>query len=130
MLLGRGRIMLPPPRTRAKAVWYPRNTLVACLAMVLALAGSDVFAAGRSKSKLDDELSRRKNGNATAMTSVIVTLVPGATVPAEFKRFTRAKGKLAIINGHVLDLPNGVLRQLEARPEVFRIHHNRPTNGH
>src|SRR5439155_21915273 len=59
--------------------------------------------------KLDDELTRRSNaGTAQQLSSVIVTLVPGGQLPAEFRRYARA-GKLDIINGLVLDVPNGVL---------------------
>ena len=58
-----------------------------------------------------------------------MTLVPGATVPAEFRKFAR-RGKLDIINGQVLDLPNGMLKKLAAHPDVFRIHANRPIGAH
>ena len=80
--------------------------------------------------KLDDELSRRAaKGNPQATSSVIVTLVPGATLPPEFKKFAR-NVNLGIINGQVLDLPNHMLRKLEAHPNVFRIHENRPIGAH
>jgi serine protease AprX len=79
-----------------------------------------------NRNKLDRELTRRKSGSPVQRSSVIVTLVPGATMPAEFRRFARGNGRLNIINGEVLDLPNSVIRQLEAHPEVFQVHHNRP----
>jgi serine protease AprX len=60
---------------------------------------------------------------------VIVTLLPGAQLPAEFKRFAR-DGKLGLINGQVLDLPNNVLKQLASHPKVFRVHYDRPTGTH
>ena len=125
LLLIRERLMSVP--VRSKAVWYPRRrflSLVATLALAL-IVPSFAIAAGRP-SKLDGELVRRSQRNTREVTSVIVTFVPGATVPQEFKRFARAKGRLGIINGQVMDLPNNVLRQLEARPEVFRIHYDRP----
>jgi serine protease AprX len=79
---------------------------------------------------LDDELTNRATrGNPLHTGSVIVTLVPGATLPPEFKKFAHA-GKLDIINGHVLDLPNGLLRQLAAHPNVVRVHDNRPIKAH
>jgi serine protease AprX len=80
--------------------------------------------------KLDDEVTERAHhGNPLGRTSVIVTLVPGASLPAEFKRFAR-RDSLDIINGRVLDLPNSVLLRLEAHPDVFRIHHNREIKTH
>ena len=54
----------------------------------------------------------------------------GCGLPTEFKRFTRVKGRLGIINGEVLDLPNGAIAQLEPYPQIFRIHDNRPIKGH
>jgi len=80
--------------------------------------------------RLDDELTQRATkGNPDRTSSVIVTLVPGATVPQEFKRFARS-GKLDIINGQVLDLPNRMLKRLAEYPEVFQIHDNRPIGAH
>jgi serine protease AprX len=116
---------------RSKAVWYPRRRLLPLVASLTISLGLPSFAlaAGRG-SKLDPELTRRSQHNPTQVTSVIVTLVPGATLPPEFKRFARARGRLGIINGQVLDVPNRVVRQLEARPEIFRIHYDRPTAAH
>ena len=75
--------------------------------------------------KMDDQVTDRSNrGNPSRTSSVIVTLVPGANLPAEFKKFARG-GKLDIISGQVLDLPNRVLKQLAKYPEVFRVHDNR-----
>ena len=76
--------------------------------------------------KLDEELSRRSRLGNTQTTRVIVTLVPGAELPKQFKRFARANGRLNIINGQVMDLPNNALRQLEAHPGIFRVHYDRP----
>ncbi|HEV8345447.1 MAG TPA: S8 family peptidase [Vicinamibacterales bacterium] len=80
--------------------------------------------------KLDDELARRSGDlNPRNTTRVIVTLVPGATLPAEFKKFGQNRN-LDIINGQVLDLPNNVLRKLAAHPNVFQVHYDRPTRTH
>ena len=128
LLLIRARHMSSVVRT--KAVWYPRRRIVSLVAVLILafILPSVVVAAGRA-SKLDRELDRRSRRSPREVTSVIVTLVPGATLPQEYKRFAR-RGRLGIINGEVLDLPNNVLRQLEARPETFRIHYNRPTSAH
>jgi serine protease AprX len=80
--------------------------------------------------KSDDEVTRRKSRSPHEVSSVIVTFAAGADLPTEFKRFARVKGRLDIINGEVLDLPNGIIAQLERHPHIFRIHDNRPINGH
>jgi serine protease AprX len=130
----------PRPReTRAKAVWGPKRFLSLAALLIFSFSAA-AFAAdsngnnhrggragGQSKVrayKLDGELSRRKS-NPAGRSSVIVTLVPGAELPPQFRRFARA-GHLNIINGKVLDLPNSLIQQLEARPEIFQVHHNRP----
>ena len=80
--------------------------------------------------KVDDEVTKRANrANPLHTSSVIVTLVPGAVLPPEFKKFARAD-KLDIINGQVLDLPDNVIKQLAKHPNVFRIHDNRPIGTH
>jgi serine protease AprX len=92
--------------------------------------------------QLDDELDRRSNdGKSSVKTSrVIVELVPGAKLPKEFKRYERRFGvgdsrggddnNLNILNAQVLELPNGVLKQLAKHPNVFRLHLDRPIKGH
>jgi serine protease AprX len=79
--------------------------------------------------KLDDIVDARSNGNPQQISSVIVTLQPGADLPPQFSRFAR-DGKLDIINAVVLDLPNGLLKQLGANPNVFRVHDDRPIYPH
>ena len=133
---------------RRKAVWGPKRSFAAvAIAVFLFGLAPSATAAGRhirtpqkAKAgvpsqrvkgyKLDAEVSKRSaRGNPLSTTSIIVTLVPGASVPPEFKRFARAD-KLDIINGVVLDVPNHVLKRLEAHPSVFRVHHNRPIATH
>ena len=53
-----------------------------------------------------------------------MTLKPGADLPPGLERFTTRK--LGIINGYVVDLPNGLLKLFAAHPSVFRIHYDRP----
>jgi serine protease AprX len=132
--------------TRKKAVWGPGRATTATALLFLGLATSAMAAGIHSRSapqetpgvpgtraatyKLDSEVSERsRHGHPLGKTSVIVTLVPGAALPAEFRRFARPDS-LDIINGRVLDLPNGVLRQLEAHPAVFQVHHNRDIKTH
>jgi serine protease AprX len=78
--------------------------------------------------KFDEEVTRRAQGRADDTTSVIVSLVPGAELPPQFKRFVK-RNSLSIINGVALELPNRVLKQLATMPEVFRVHYDRPTSG-
>jgi serine protease AprX len=76
--------------------------------------------------KVDPAMARLRTLRPQETSSVIVTLVPGARLPQEFARYARPNAQLRTINGQVLDLPNRVISQLEARPEVFQIHENRP----
>ena len=131
---------------RRKAVWGSKLTIAVAALLIIGLAPS-AFAAGRHTRtgpkarpgvpssrvkayKLDGEVTRRSSDNSARTSSVIVTLVPGAELPAEFKKFARAGGKLDIISGQVLDLPNSVLRKLAAHPDIFRVHDNRPIQTH
>ena len=63
-------------------------------------------------------------------TRVIVTLVPGAKLPSELKRYVRRVGDAAttldVINGQLLDVPNGLLKQMAANPSVFKLQYDRP----
>jgi serine protease AprX len=127
-------------------VWGARLAVAVAAFLVVGLA-SNAFADGRHirtakkvrpgqessqarQYKSDDEVTRRSSGNPLHTSSVIITLVPGGQLPSEFKKFARAGGKLDIINGQVLDLPNGLLRKLAAHPDIFRIHDNRPIQTH
>lgn len=134
-----------PHSVRRKAVWGSRWITLGVFLLNTAFA-SNALAAPRGPQareakpgapsarvkpyKLDRELTRRsRSANASHTTSVIVTLVDGATLPPQFRKFARG-GELTIINGQVLELPNGVLKQLEAQPEFFRIHYNRDIYTH
>jgi len=131
---------------RRKAVWGPKRSVALFLLFVLGLAPA-AAASGKHKKpaatvvpgvagkkaqhpKLDhDATTRAEKGNPNATTSVIVTLVPGGKLPADFAKFAR-KGKLSIINGNIVDLPNKLLKQLAASPAVVDVHFNRPAFKH
>lgn len=134
-------------QARRKAVWGPKRSLTGLLALtfILGLASSGL-AADKHRGhpaknlpgtpskhlhyKLDAELTwLAERGNPQAKTSVIVELVPGARLPAEFKQFARSVN-LDIINGAVLDVPNGMLKKLKANADIFRVHYNRPIQAH
>ena len=131
---------------RRKAVWGPKRALPVLLLAIACLAPSSAIAEPHSHAvakktpgapgssvkqyKLDGELTELAKGrNTNSVTRVIVTLLPGAKLPAEFKKFAR-NVKLDLINGQVLDLPNGMLKQLAGQPSVFRVHHDRPVKTH
>jgi serine protease AprX len=131
------------PVTRRKAVWGPKATL-AVAAMVFLALGSDAFAAGEHSRqtnhsrpgkpnsnatgyKLDKELTKRIQTNGQTTTRVIVEWQPGSELPAAFRRYAKQNGNLRILNGTVLDLPNGLLRNLSNHPSALRIHYDRPT---
>jgi serine protease AprX len=75
--------------------------------------------------QLDKELSfRAVHHQALRKTHAIVTLKPGAQLPRGLERFMTRK--LDIINGYVVDLPNGLLKLFAMHPAVARIHYDRP----
>ena len=130
--------MLPSqPVIRRKAVW-----LVAALLFFIGFAPNAIAAGPHARSasrarpgvpgdsarveKLDDELTSRLKRNPSRTSRVIVTLQPGAELPAVFKRFAKRSGKLQIINGDVIDVPNSLLRTLSAHPSVFHVRYDRP----
>jgi serine protease AprX len=80
--------------------------------------------------RLDDELTRRaEDKNTRHTTRVIVTLVPGAKLPAAFERYVQRRD-LDIVNGVVLDLPNYVLKTLAAHPDAVQVHYDREIKSH
>ena len=135
---------------RRKAVWGPKRTVLALLITSACLAPTLAFAkphsaegaakkAGAPSSRvknytIDDELVRRSGDrNKNNTTRVIVTLVPGATLPAAFKQFVRRVGeneKLDLINSQVLDVPNGMLKLMASNPSVFKMQYDRPIKLH
>jgi len=128
---------------RRKAVWGPKRTLALVALLVLGLSPS-AFAAGQHHSaarkaaagrpnshvknyKVDGELTRRSANTVTNHKSkVIVELAPGAQLPAEFTQYTKRNGRLGIINGQALELPDRLIRRMAQHPSVFRLHYDRP----
>jgi len=137
--------------SRRKAVWGPKRIASALLVTLACWAPSTTFAKPHNREgarkqsgvrsarvkdyRIDDELSKRANDRArsTATTRVIVTLVPGGKLPTDVKRYLRRVGTvetLDLINAMVLDLPNGLVKQLAASPAVARIQYDRPIATH
>jgi serine protease AprX len=128
---------------RRKAVWGPNRTLASVILALLAF-GSNAFAAGPLRGsrvrpaspnafahayKLDHELNKRAL-RSTGTTRVIVEWQSGARLPAAFRQYARRFGNLNVLNGSVLDLPNGLLRSLAQNPSALRVHYDRPAFKH
>src|SRR5437762_5728728 len=132
--------------SRRKAVWGPKRTLALVALLVLGLSPS-AFAAGHHRSsarkavagrpnsqvknyKVDGELTRRSANPVNTVTNhkskVIVELLPGQQLPAEFAQYAKRNGRLGIINGQVLELPDRLIRRMSQHPSVFRLHFDRP----
>jgi serine protease AprX len=90
----------------------PVRNAVSALVLV-GLTASSAFAAsgGRHYSNLDDELNRRATTAPSSQTTSVIVRVKGAELPSEFRKYARP-GKLNLINGYVLDVPNGQLKTI------------------
>jgi serine protease AprX len=100
------------------------------IALACALgAASPVWAAGPGDHpKLDKTLNERATRGGHSQ--VIVMLKSGWSVDAEAKKLGGKLGRsLALINGKVVDLPNGQLRKLADYPGVALIADDRGTSG-
>ena len=95
-------------------------TSVALAAPGKGKAGTDV--------KMDKTLQER--ADRAGWSRVIVTLRPGIDVTTEIKKLGGRFGRqLSLINGQVIELPNGQLKKLAEHPAVLRLDHDRPTLG-
>src|SRR5215217_6153895 len=98
----------------------------------MALAGGTPAYAARAGDhpKLDKYLNSRTNQGKDPMTKVIVILKAGWSVDAEAKKLGGKLGRsLDLINGKVVELPNGQLKKLADYAGVERIIHDRPIAG-
>jgi serine protease AprX len=152
----------PIDTVRRKAVWGPKRILsLAVMLFALAPHAAAEGRHGRSADKrsadtktpgvqshkvktykIDDELLRRSgDGNKNATTRVIVTLAPGAKLPAEFRQYIRRveggnagtsndDNKLTLIDGQLLEVPNGVLKLMAANRSVLKMQYDRPIKTH
>ena len=78
--------------------------------------------------QLDRETTKQAK-RTTGTTRAIVELTTGQ-LPLEYRQYEVVDGKLDIINGVVVDLPNRLLSQLANDPKVARIHYDRPIAKH
>jgi hypothetical protein len=105
-----------------------RSIVGAVLAVVLSVVIFPSSAVAQGKSKIDDALeARAKRGG---WSRVIVTLKPGGEASAEIRKLGGRFGRqLPLINGQVVELPNGQIKKLAAHPAVARLDFDRPTRG-
>jgi serine protease AprX len=137
-MLETSETLLPGPKTSSG----PKRTLAAVTISALAMsahsyaegAHRDPVAhvrAGQVNSNvksytLDNELTRRaERADPSQTTRVVVEWQRGATLPAAFRPYAR-ENDLTILNGSVLDLPNGLLKPLAAHANTLRIHYDYP----
>ncbi|MEX1127075.1 MAG: S8 family peptidase [Vicinamibacterales bacterium] len=98
------------------------------LAAITALAVITVpsIAIADAQGKLGKELNDR--GTRAGWSRVIVTLHGSADVSSEVLRLGGNLGRrLSLINGQVVELPNGLLKQLARHPAVLRLDEDRAT---
>jgi serine protease AprX len=106
-----------------------RVGLAAALVCLLG-AASPALAAKGDHPKLDKQLNERATKGGKSQ--VIVTLQPGWTASgrSEIAKLGGRLGRaLPLLNGQVVELPNGQLKKLADHPAVARIDHDRPTSS-
>src|SRR4029078_855333 len=92
-------------------------------------APSDRGGKPGSTAKLDGKLNDRARTPGLGITRAIVVLKPNCSIDTDLARNGGRKGKkLAVISGHVGELPNRVLRKLADNPCVLSIHWDRKLN--
>ena len=94
--------------------------------------GSPVYA-GRKPSdhpKLDRKLNERAEQGGGHRSRAIVVLKAGCSVDADVAKLGGRSGmKFGVINGQLIELPNGMLRKLADSPCVASMHYDRSTGG-
>jgi serine protease AprX len=99
-----------------------------CTALVLVTMAVTSAPAAADGNKLDAELSSR--AGKLGWSQAIVTLNPGVQLGDVVKILGgRHLRELKLINGLVVDLPNGQLKKLAEHPAVLRLDWDRPTHG-
>ena len=99
-----------------------------CTGLVLLTMAVTSAPAAADSNKLDAELSSR--AGKLGWSQAIVTLNPGAQVGDMVKILGgRHLRELKLINGLVVEMPNGQLNKLAEHPAVLRIDLDRPTHA-
>jgi serine protease AprX len=118
-----------PGNTRSKVTWGARITVIA-LSFACALAfAATASAQGRRFPKMDRGLEQAAiTGNKSHRTTVIVTLEPGADLPADLQKFSRF-GRLNGVEAHVLDVPDDQLQNVANLAQASHVHADRVVHG-
>ena len=139
---------VPQNEIRRKAVWGSRRAIapVVLFALVSAFTTNAIAAEGgrhrQSGSRVRpnaansqvrsyklDRVATTQSARTTGTTHAIIELT-GGQLPAEFRQYAQADGRLDIINSVVVDVPNRLLKQLANNPAVARVHYDRPIAKH
>ena len=109
--------------------WFERTRVGLAILLVCTLgAAAPVWADSGGHPKLEKTLKDR--ANSPGRSQVIVILKRGWNIDATAKGLGGRLGRtLGLIDGKVVDLPNGQLRRLADFPGVERIVEDRPTGG-
>ncbi len=102
--------------------------LLACLVGFAPPAMAGAKPAGGDHPKLDRVLNDRAAKAPGGKSRVIVVLNPGADA-SDLKKHGKLGRLLGVINGQVVELSNGHLKQLADSPAVASIHWDRPAKG-
>jgi serine protease AprX len=76
-----------------------------------------------------DEVVQQLAGSGEGTSRVIVRLAHGAELPASLRRFAPSGGRLDLIGGQVLEVPNSALADLNANPDITQVHFDRPVSA-
>jgi serine protease AprX len=110
--------------------WLERTRVGLAIVLTLAMgAASPAWAdSPRKHPKLDNTLN--EHAKREGFSRVIVVLKSGWSIDSEAKKLGGKLGRsLGLINGQVVELPNGQLRKLADYPGVELIVDDRPTSG-
>ena len=109
-----------------------RKLVAGAAATLICLLGAAAPAAAKPGDhyKLDRKLNDRAAKGGSGTSRVIIQLKPGWDASNDFKKYGKLGKKLGLINGQVLELPNGLLKYIADWPAVESIHWDRPTSGH
>jgi serine protease AprX len=112
-------------------VTHWRKLVAGAAATLVCLLGAAAPAAAKPGDhyKLDRKLNDRASRGGSGLSRVIIQVKPGWDGSNDFKRFGKLGKKLGLINGQVVELPNGLLKHVADLPFVESIHWDRPTGG-
>ncbi len=86
-------------------------------ALIVATASFSFAGQARRFSNLDRELNRRAASARTKQLSSVIVRVNGAELPAPLRKYARP-GKLDLVNGYLLDVPDAELHVVASNPAI------------